>query len=194
MLQYIKKLISVSLLQKQSNAAEFNLTGLLQYLYEKTLQGSKTLLCELLVEIAIESSCCISRIFACLQLQKMHSNLLEKDKHTQDDMTQLGLAVNHEIAIGLVLILMNDDTTLIRQHGFNLAKCYQEVVGHVQEDEYVTLFKNNPKPTSKAKRSVGNHTPMKKETSSQLLKVLLKNQTEIVQDRSQLSIALSKVK
>jgi len=35
---------------------------------------------------------------------------------------------------------------------------------------------------------------MKSDTLSQLFKVLLKNQTEIVQDRNQLSIALTKVK
>ena len=158
----IKKLISVSLIQKQSDSAGFNLAGILQCLYEKTLDGSASLLCELLIEIAIESKCFISRIFSCLQLHKMHSNMLMKAKSTDSsDISQLRAAVKQDVMTGLILILMNDDSSLIRQHGANIAKVYQDIFTELKENDYLKVFGSSSKPEPKAKKSDENNTPIK---------------------------------
>ena len=66
--QCIETLLKVAVRQKHASKAEFNFAGLLQTVFETTLAGNKALLADMLVMMAIESTCLLTRIFACLHL------------------------------------------------------------------------------------------------------------------------------
>lgn len=100
-----------------------------------------------------------------------------------------------EVAVGLILILLDDTSSLIRHHGMNLAAAYDAALTASDFDALtVTCFDQNKKIVSLAKRSADSFAPLKKSVTAHLLKTLSKTKLELVEDRNQLTTTLNKVK
>ena len=65
-------ILRVAVQQKRANPTDFNFAGLVQALFDGVFGGNKNLLCDFLVQTAIESDCQLSRVFAILHLTKMN--------------------------------------------------------------------------------------------------------------------------
>jgi hypothetical protein len=109
--------------------------------------------------------------------------------------------ITPELLLGLVLILLNDESTAVRKQGLALAQTYQSLSTSDLEDSpnlsglMVTPFSGNQsKPVSLAKNSKSSFTPLKASGCSKILKPLLKAGPSIIEDRNQLVTALNQVK
>ena len=110
-------------------------------------------------------------------------------------MLGLRFTIDQETALCLILALLNDENSLLRQHALSFAQAYAQALesGTFDEDQ-VRCFSTNAKITSQAKRSADNFAPIEKQTSLSLLKALLRARLELIEDRNQLSTTLIKVK
>lgn len=137
----------------------------------------------------------MTRIFACLQLTKMHSNVATGTAGGDGSVQTLKMALNMEVAVGLILILLDDTSSVIRQHGMNFAAAYDVALASTDFDGLtVTCFDKNKKIVSLAKRSADEFVPLAKSVTAHLLKTLGKSKLELVEDRNQLATTLNKVK
>lgn len=54
------------------------------------------------------------------------------------------LCLNQEIATGLILILLNDENSVIRQHAIKFAQIYEKAIQGAGSDEHlITCFSAN---------------------------------------------------
>lgn len=59
------------------------------------------------------------------------------------------LCLNQEIAAGLLFILLNDESSVIRQHAMGFAKAFESVLlTHDYENKVTKCFEDNSKITS----------------------------------------------
>jgi len=93
----------------------------------------------------------------------------------------LKLCLNQEIATGLILILLNDENSVLRQHAIKFAQTYEKAIQAAGSDEHlITCFSANQKIVSQAKRSADNFGDLKKTVSLALLKTLGKVHMELI--------------
>ena len=134
----------------------------------------------------------MSRVFAILQLTQMHENFTVKSRST--DM-ELEACLSQEIASGLILMLLNDESSVIRHHAISFTQAYDTALQNPKSDSNsIICFSANKKIVSQAKRSADDFTPPQKQVTLSLLKTLLKVRMELAQDRNQLATTMSKVK
>ena len=123
----------------------------------------------------------MTRIFATLHLTQMHSNITQQPDQSSSTILSMKLCLNQEIATGLILMLLNDENSVIRQHAIRFAQAYDQALQSDQSDEHlITCFSANKKIVSQAKRSADNFVPMKKPVTLALLKTLHKVRMELV--------------
>ena len=95
----------------------------------------------------------------------------------------LKLMVSQEIAAGLLLVLLNDENSLIRQHAIGFAQAYEQALQTATVADIAISFsprKGSPAKGSPAKRTPEKFTALKKAESLGLLKTLLKVRLELI--------------
>jgi hypothetical protein len=73
----LKSILSVAIIEKKQEQDSIDLVGLIDTIFASNLSKNIILLCDLLVELAIQSPFQLVRIFSCLQLQRLHQNALK---------------------------------------------------------------------------------------------------------------------
>ena len=115
-----------------------------------------------------------------------------------DDSSVLGLKIclQQELAAGLIFMMLNDDSSVIRQHAIGFAKTFEQVLQSSDYDENVIkcFETTNQKPSPTKKSTPEKFAPLEISVTSSILKTLLKVRIELIQDKNQLSTTICKIK
>jgi len=114
----------VAVRQKQAHSTEFNFAAVFQTIFDHALGSNKSLLADFLVKTAIESTCTLARVFATLNLAQLHQPAAGSDATIMN----LRFNIDQETAVGVILILLNDNNSILRKHAMTFAQVYEQAV------------------------------------------------------------------
>eukprot|EP00347_Sterkiella_histriomuscorum_P023758 403333488 len=167
------KILGLALNLKQKDLT-YNMNQIISHLITNFLNNQIQRYVEYLIQLCLETKNDLKKMF-CL------TNLSQLSKLRQ---------IEPAFMVITALVCMNDQSQLVRSGAFNLASI---LISQGESLELLEIFKNTPKPRS-AKKSFSDKqafTPMKQKPMKSILKDLIQMKTEILTDRSQLSVGLN---
>lgn len=174
-----RKVVVASLIQKQLQP-QLNVKEVHAALAKTVFKNSERAQAEFHIVTALEEATeknSLKRVFSVMFLQNQ---------------AQTKFAIEHQMMVSIVTMLLNDPDTHVRRAALNLAEAYANLSPSA---EVQAVFEQTDKPKS-VKKPLDRKglTPLKPSTAVLFLNELLQTRSEIEQDQSQLTTALNKTK